>query len=152
MPMPLQHAHTLSTAEQASAWLASRAKGLACDSRHLRPGEAFVAWPGAAHDARRFIAQALAAGASACLAEAEGAELSAMPDDDRVAVLPQLKLRLGEVASAFYGQPSQQLDVVAVTGTNGKTSCTWWLAQALSLLGRQAGVVGTLGVGCRPPG
>ena len=65
---------------------------------------------------------------------------------DRLATLSDLKRQAGEVADAFLGHPSRALDVVAVTGTNGKTSTTWWVAQALGALGRGCGVVGTLGV------
>ena len=64
--------------------------------------------------------------------------------------MPQLKATAGSIADAWYGQPSRTLEVVAVTGTNGKTSVAWWTAQALSALGQRCGVVGTLGVG-EPP-
>lgn len=67
-----------------------------------------------------------------------------------MAALTDLKRQAGEVADTFLGHPSRALDVVAVTGTNGKTSTTWWVAQALGALGRGCGVVGTLGV--RGPG
>jgi MurE/MurF fusion protein len=138
-------AHT--TPEAAATWLAARVRGqLRTDSRLLEPGDGFVAWPGQAHDARRFVAAALKAGASACLIEAQGAEAFAF-DDDRVATLPDLKAQAGALAHAYFAQPSAVLDVVASTGTNGKTSTTWWTAQALSALGRRCGVIGTLGVG-----
>jgi UDP-N-acetylmuramoyl-L-alanyl-D-glutamate--2,6-diaminopimelate ligase len=67
-----------------------------------------------------------------------------------VAALPGLKAAAGAIAHAFFGCPSERLDVVATTGTNGKTSTAWWTAQALSALGRRCGVVGTLGIG-EPP-
>ncbi len=138
-------AHT--TPEAAATWLAARVRGqLRTDSRLLEPGDGFVAWPGQAHDARRFVAAALKAGASACLIEAQGAEAFAV-DDDRVATLPNLKVQAGALAHAYFAQPSAVLDVVASTGTNGKTSTTWWTAEALSRLGRRCGVIGTLGVG-----
>ena len=54
---------------------------------------------------------------------------------------------LGEIADGFYGRPSERLQVVATTGTNGKTSTAWWTAQAMSQLGRRCGVIGTLGIG-----
>ena len=132
------------------AWLKARgAIGLATDSRRVRPGDAFIAWPGYGHDARQFVPGALAAGAVACLVEAEGAE--AFPLDGAVcAAVPDLKSLTGELAHRFHGRPSDSLEVLAVTGTNGKTSCAWWVAQGLSLLGRRSGIVGTLGVG-EPP-
>jgi len=140
----------LSSADAAVAWLRQRgSRALVSDSRRVQPGDAFVAWPGQVHDARRFVAPALAAGASACLVEAEGVATFRLADE-RVAALRGLKAAAGIVASEFHGAPSRQLDVLAVTGTNGKTSTAWWLAQALGVLGRRCGVVGTLGVG-EPP-
>jgi len=70
--------------------------------------------------------------------------------DARVASLPGLKARTGEVAAAFFGKPTDTLDVIAVTGTNGKTSSAWWIAQASATLNKRCGVVGTLGIG-EPP-
>jgi UDP-N-acetylmuramyl-tripeptide synthetase len=134
-------------------WLrAQGAHALATDSRKLRAGDAFIAWPGYGVDARGFVPAALASGAAACLVEAEGLEgrLPAEVDGRRVAALAGLKAATGELASRFLGEPSGRLKVVAITGTNGKTSCAWWTAQALSLLGRRCGLVGTLGVG-EPP-
>ena len=134
------------------AWLAMRgARTLHTDSRQVGAGDAFIAWPGHAVDGRRFVPQALAAGASACLVEADGAEqFEALLENDAVAALPGLKASTGAIASGFMGAPSERLSVVAVTGTNGKTSVTWWVAQALGALGRRCGVIGTLGVG-EPP-
>ena len=115
----------------------------------MQRGDAFFAWPGQAHDARRFVAPALAAGAAACLVEADGVAAFDFADE-RVAALRGLKAAAGAIASAFLDQPSRSLDLLAVTGTNGKTSTAWWLAQALGALGRRCGVVGTLGIG-EPP-
>ena len=140
----------LHSANDALRWLRTRgAVALTTDSRSVAAGSAFIAWPGYARDGRSFVAGALAAGAPACLVEADGAEAFGF-DDDRIAALRGLKASTGEIASGFYGEPSGALDVVAVTGTNGKTSTSWWVAQALSSLGRGAGVVGTLGVGVPP--
>ncbi len=137
----------LATPAQALAFV--RAHGctaLLADSRRVQPGQAFVAWPGQARDGRGFVAQALAAGACACLVEAEGVEAFGL-HDARIAALRGLRAAAGPIASAFHGEPSRQLEVLAVTGTNGKTSCAWFLAQALTQLGRRAGVIGTLGMG-----
>jgi UDP-N-acetylmuramoyl-L-alanyl-D-glutamate--2,6-diaminopimelate ligase len=139
---------------EAAAWLHARqAQALRTDHRRVGPGDAFLAWPGSRHDARRHWRAALGAGAVACLAHADGAQdldLNAAEAVGPVAMLSGLRERAGLVADAFHGAPSARMDVVAVTGTNGKTSCTWWVAQALHLLGRRCGVVGTLGVG-EPP-
>ena len=136
--------------QEALQWLqALGVRRLVVDSRQVRPGDAFIAWPGAAHDARAYVAQALAQGACACLAASEGADRYPF-DDERIALMPDLKRDLGLLCSAFHGHPSAALEVLAVTGTNGKTSSTWWLAQASSLLGARSALVGTLGLG-EPP-
>lgn len=148
--LPLTPLTQLHDVGSAIAWLRSRGvRTLRTDSRKVAPGEAFVAWPGYAHDGRQFVPAALAAGAAACLVEAKGAEGFHF-DGTQVAALNGLKAASGPLAAALYEQPSHKLDVVAVTGTNGKTSVSWWVAQSLSLLGRRCGVVGTLGVG-EPP-
>jgi UDP-N-acetylmuramoyl-L-alanyl-D-glutamate--2,6-diaminopimelate ligase len=146
----MQH---LASSSAAAAWLQARGvRALRTDHRQVRPGDAFLAWPGRSHDARLHAGSALAAGAAACLVEAQGSAqgldaVAVLADDDRLAGLDHLKRQAGEVAAEFLGHPSRLLDVVAVTGTNGKTSCTWWVAQALGALGQRCGVVGTLGVG-----
>jgi len=149
--------HTLHNAPEAARWLRSHVTGqLRTDSRRVQPGDAFIAWPGAATDGRQYLAQALQKGASACLVEARGHEawVEALDTDaqQRLATLPDLKSQTGWVADAYYEHPSQALKVLAVTGTNGKTSTAWWLAQALSspVLNQACGVVGTLGVGRVP--
>jgi UDP-N-acetylmuramoyl-L-alanyl-D-glutamate--2,6-diaminopimelate ligase len=138
------------SADAAAAWLRARVRGTLCtDSRRVQPGDGFLAWPGRVVDARRHVPQALAAGAAACLVEHDGVEAWGF-DDARIATLPGLKAQAGEVADAYFERPSAALDVVAVTGTNGKTSTTWWTAQALTALGRRCALVGTLGIG-QPP-
>ena len=140
----------LKSPDAAARWLRSWVTGtITTDSRKLRAGDGFIAWPGAASDGRRFVANALQAGAATCLVEREGLDAFAF-DDARIASLPGLKAATGPIADAFFEQPSRALDVVATTGTNGKTSTAWWVAQALSLLGRRCAVVGTLGIG-EPP-
>ncbi|MFO1264642.1 MAG: UDP-N-acetylmuramoyl-L-alanyl-D-glutamate--2,6-diaminopimelate ligase [Rhodoferax sp.] len=147
----MQHLHS---PQEAAQWLRNHVRGtLQADSRKLAAGDGFIAWPGAAVDARRFVAPALQAGAAACLVEAQGAEAWQL-QDDRVATYHGLKADTGRIAAAFFDHPSRSLAVCAVTGTNGKTSTTWWLAQALSALAppyrRPCGMVGTLGVGTPP--
>jgi murE/murF fusion protein len=147
----------------ALAWLSARAAPgapLRTDSRRVVPGDVFIAWPGLANDARRFVATALQAGAAACLVDAEGVDdfLSVWAQQPvatagcapAIAVLPGLKAAAGAIADAWLGQPGARLEVVASTGTNGKTSTSWWMAQALSLAGRRCGVIGTLGAGDPP--
>jgi len=116
------------------------------DTRLLGAGDVFVAWPGAARDPRRFVPQALAAGASAVLIEAEGAQHVGFADP-RIVAVAGLKALAGQLAAAWYGHPSQTVRLLAVTGTNGKTSCALWTAQALNAVGQRCGVIGTLGAG-----
>lgn len=144
----------LHTPSQAAQWLRQRVTGvLSADSRKLAPGDGFIAWPGAAVDARQFVSGALERGATACLVERSGVASFGLAADN-IGSYSGLKADTGAIAAEFFGMPSQQMAVVAVTGTNGKTSTAWWLAQALSALpSAQAipcGVIGTLGVG-RPP-
>jgi UDP-N-acetylmuramoyl-L-alanyl-D-glutamate--2,6-diaminopimelate ligase len=143
----------LRTPEDAARWLRGRVRGtLHCDSRRVRAGDGFIAWPGAATDGRRHVPAALAQGAAACLVEQEGVESYGF-EAESVASYAQLKPATGPIAAEFFGHPSRQLEVLAVTGTNGKTSTAWWLAQALSRAEGGAwpcAVIGTLGSG-RPP-
>lgn len=142
--MPLTR---LKSPEAAARWLSSWVTGtLRTDSRLVQPGDAFIAWPGYANDGRRFVQQALDAGASTCLVELDGVEAFGF-EDARVATLPDLKAVTGDIAHAYFEHPSQRLKLVATTGTNGKTSTAWWTAQALTRLGQRCGVMGTLGVG-----
>jgi UDP-N-acetylmuramoyl-L-alanyl-D-glutamate--2,6-diaminopimelate ligase len=144
----------LHTPAQAAQWLRQQVTGtLQSDSRKLQRGDGFIAWPGAAVDARQFVGDALKTGAAACLVEQTDVASWGL-DGEHVASYPNLKADTGAIAAEFFGAPSQALHVVAVTGTNGKTSTAWWLAQALSALpdamALPCGMVGTLGVG-RPP-
>jgi UDP-N-acetylmuramoyl-L-alanyl-D-glutamate--2,6-diaminopimelate ligase len=144
----------LHSTTHAAQWLKACVSGtLRSDSRAVQPGDAFIAWPGAAVDGRSFVGAALQAGAAACLVEARGAEAFGLPAA-RVEPFAGLKAATGPIAAAFFGHPSHAVEVLAITGTNGKTSTAWWLAQALSALtGAHAmpcAMVGTLGIG-RPP-
>ena len=124
----------LHTPDQAARWLRARVTGaLQADSRRVGAGDGFVAWPGAATDGRAHVASALAQGAAACLVEQQGAEAFAF-DNASIAGYAGLKAATGPIAAAYYEHPSRQLELLAVTGTNGKTSTAWWLAEALSKL------------------
>ncbi|MEY4979572.1 MAG: hypothetical protein RLZZ352_1842 [Pseudomonadota bacterium] len=135
-------------------WLRQRVRGsLQVDSRRVQPGDGFIAWPGAATDGRHFVAAALQAGATAVLVEQQGVEAFVEAfglDDARILAVPDLKAATGPIASAYHAHPSQALDVVAITGTNGKTSTAWWVAQLLSACQQPCAVVGTLGIGLPP--
>ena len=151
MSTPIQ---ILNNAAEAVAWLRSRVQGeLQTDSRKVKAGDAFVAWPGAATDGRAYVGQALAQGAAAVLVEADGLQAFDL-SGDRIASLKGLKAATGLIADQWFAHPSGELDVLAVTGTNGKTTTAWWLAHALSkvTLNTRTGcaLVGTLGVGVPP--
>lgn len=136
-------------AQKTVDWLSQIAPSaqLTADSRRIKPGDVFVAYAGDAGDGRHFIAQAIEAGAKAVLHESAG-EFAWNPQWDvpHLAV-PDLKGTAGFIASLWYKQPDQTMFSVAVTGTNGKTSCTQWLGQALSRSGLPTTVIGTLGTG-----
>lgn len=127
----------------AAALADSPVSGLCLDSRLLKPGELFIAVPGASADGRNYLPQALASGAVAALAEADGLECR----DPRVVPIEGLNRQLSELAGRFYGHPSASLSMTGITGTNGKTTCSLLLAQLFSLVGYPAGVIGTLGCG-----
>jgi len=119
---------------------------LTTDSRLVKHGSVFLAYPGSTRDGRAFIAEAIARGASAVIWERSGFEWGAAWDVPNLAV-DDLKARSSEIAGLVYGDPSAKLWMVGVTGTNGKTSVAQWVAQALDGLGRRAAVLGTLGNG-----
>lgn len=126
------------------AHLATQAN-LHSDSRAVEAGDAFLAYAVDGADNRRYIATAFERGAAAVLYQPEG--LAAAPQDALALAVPQLDVLAGPIASRWYGAPSEFMRVVAVTGTNGKTSCSHWVAQALSALGTPCAIVGTLGTG-----
>jgi UDP-N-acetylmuramoyl-L-alanyl-D-glutamate--2,6-diaminopimelate ligase len=119
---------------------------LASDSRMVQPGDTFLAYPGTQADGRRFIAQAIAQGANAVIWEAHDFQWNSEWRVPNLAV-HDLRHRAGMIADRVCGQPSQKLWMVGVTGTNGKTSCSHWLARAFTALGRKSALLGTLGNG-----
>ena len=120
---------------------------LTSDSRLVMQGDVFVAIPGKIGDGRDFIAGAIERGASAVLIHVDHPQAwqSKEAEVPLFAVL-DLKARLGFLADLWYDRPSAKMTVIAVTGTNGKTSCVDWLSQALRGDGQKVGVIGTLGV------
>jgi UDP-N-acetylmuramoyl-L-alanyl-D-glutamate--2,6-diaminopimelate ligase len=128
------------------ARLGVRPERLATDSRAVAAGDVFLAYPGERADGRRFVADAVARGAAAVLWERDGFAWAGELGAPNVGVAG-LKRLAGPLAAEVYGRPSERLWAVGVTGTNGKTSCTQWIAQALAGAGRRCAVVGTLGLG-----
>jgi UDP-N-acetylmuramoyl-L-alanyl-D-glutamate--2,6-diaminopimelate ligase len=121
---------------------------LTLDSRSVTPGAAFFACRGGAHHGLEFAAAAAAAGARAILWEpAPGVQAPSLDASILVRAIPNLRSQLGYIADRFFDAPSASLTVAGITGTNGKTTCAWLLAQALDLSGRRAAYIGTLGGG-----
>ncbi|HEY0290094.1 MAG TPA: UDP-N-acetylmuramoyl-L-alanyl-D-glutamate--2,6-diaminopimelate ligase [Pseudomonas sp.] len=119
---------------------------LTLDSRKVRPGDLFLAIAGLKVDGRDHIADAIAQGAAAVAYEAEGAKVLPITDVPLIPV-KGLAAQLSDIAGRFYGDPTRSLNLVGVTGTNGKTSVTQLIAQALDQLGQHCGIIGTLGNG-----
>ena len=118
------------------------------DSRQVKPGALFFAYPGAAADGRLFMQQAGHSGASAIIYDSEELPMSVKFPAHVVCVpLPQLSKKLAAIASRFYDYPTRDLSVIGVTGTNGKTTIAYQLAEAYGLLGKPAAYIGTLGQG-----
>jgi UDP-N-acetylmuramoyl-L-alanyl-D-glutamate--2,6-diaminopimelate ligase len=115
--------------------LGARFERLALDSRKVKPGDLFLAYPGQRADGRAHIGQAIAAGATAVLWERDGFQWSTAWQVPNLGVA-DLRSQVGDIASHFFGNPSGDMWLAGVTGTNGKTSCSHWIAQSLTRLGR----------------
>lgn len=128
-----------------------RISGVQLDSREVQPGDLFFACFGKNHDARDYIDAAIEHGASAVLAHA-GGQWQGISVRRGVIVLAiaDLAARTGEIASRFFDEPSTAMTMYGVTGTNGKTSCTQFIAQVLNNMQHRCGVIGTLGIGIPP--
>ena len=131
-----------------------RVSDVTLDSRAVRPGALFLACRGTTRHGLEFAHEAITKGARAILYEPLGAEgaLAAAATRARegavfFAGVPRLAERAGLIADRFFEAPSKFLAVAGVTGTNGKTTCAYLLAQALTRLGKPAGYIGTLGAG-----
>lgn len=122
---------------------------LVTDSRLVRAGDTFVAYPGGQVDGRQFIAQAIAQGANAVIWEAQNYRWNSAWQLPNLAV-SELRRQAGEIAAQIYGNPSGKLWMVGITGTNGKTSCSHWVAQSFNALRRKTALIGTLGNGFPP--
>lgn len=120
--------------------------GITADSRKVAGGDIFAAWPGFRSDGRRHIGEAVARGAAAVLWESgDGYRAESIPVP--ALGVEGLRALAGHLAHEIYGRPSSALWMTGVTGTNGKTTVTQWLASALEMLEVRCGVIGTLGWG-----
>jgi UDP-N-acetylmuramoyl-L-alanyl-D-glutamate--2,6-diaminopimelate ligase len=118
------------------------------DSRAVTPGDLFLAVPGHNMDGRRFIDAAIRAGATVVVEEGDTFAVHPHAGAARITV-PELRRQVGVLAARYFGEPGRRLKVIGVTGTNGKTSITWFLRDALNALGHACGLIGTLGVGLK---
>lgn len=116
------------------------------DSRKVRAGSLFLAYPGVHSDGRDYIAQAIQAGAVAVAWESKDFVWNPAWQVSNFGV-HGLKNQVGQIAAEYYQYPSQKFDMIGVTGTNGKTSVSQWIAQALTTLGQKTAVIGTIGNG-----
>ncbi len=126
--------------------LTQEISGLTLDSRKVKAGDLFLAYPGAESDGRKFIQSAIDNGAVAVLAEKIGFE-SKQNYSVPVIVVTDLQKQVGHIAAEFYDHPSRKMRIIGITGTNGKTSCSHFIANALQLNQIPCGIIGTLGTG-----
>lgn len=131
-------------------------KGITLDSRRVKPGDLFVALKGLSVDGRTFIPAAKKNGAVAALVEGDDAgqdsndnKQNSKDNFSLFPIIPYKDLRnaLGFIADRFYGEPSRHTNLIGITGTNGKTSCTHFIAQLMKALNKTCAVMGTLGNG-----
>ncbi len=148
--MPAAKLHTMPTlADLLRGYVTAPAipvEGIASDSRQLGEGYLFLAVAGMTNHGLDFLDAAVEAGVAAVAWDASTGD---EPRDVGVPLIAvdDLAAKLGEIANRFYGRPSEHLDVIGVTGTNGKTTVAWMIAQAIGLLGQKCGYLGTIGYG-----
>lgn len=119
--------------------------GLSTDSRTAKPGDLFLASKGTQLDGRLFISDAIKRGVAAVVYEAE----DFTSDIPGIIAIPVINLdeKIGIIAARFYQESAKDMHIMGVTGTNGKTSCAYFLTQALEWLGKQSAMMGTIGIG-----
>ncbi|MEH6649337.1 MAG: UDP-N-acetylmuramoyl-L-alanyl-D-glutamate--2,6-diaminopimelate ligase [Motiliproteus sp.] len=122
--------------------------GITNDSRRIQGGDLFLACRGERFDGNAFIGRAIEAGAAAVLCDGDGAaEFQTTASAVPVLFWPELSQHAAALACHFYQQPSLAMQMIGITGTNGKTSCSHFVAQAMTELGQKTAVIGTTGNG-----
>jgi UDP-N-acetylmuramoyl-L-alanyl-D-glutamate--2,6-diaminopimelate ligase len=151
MSMPAEH---LTTTKHLADLLAGFADapaveitGIASDSRALKRGDLFLACGGGNSHGLDFLGDAITAGVAAVAWDSSTSDAPKAEVGVPMVAVPNLAQRLGTIANRFYGYPSKDMSVVGVTGTNGKTTVAWLIAQCYEQLGKTCGYVGTLGSG-----
>ncbi len=121
-----------------------RIRGVTEDSRKVQPGYCFVAIRGTEHDGNRFIPDAVRRGAAMIVVEKDTLIEDEIPEHVGVMYVEDTKIALGELAHGYYGYPTEQWTNIGITGTNGKTTCTYLLEAILRRAGKEPGVIGTI--------
>lgn len=151
MSMPAEHLTARMTLDTLLERLATAppipVADITLDSRGVRPGAVFIATAGATHHGLDFLQLARDAGAIACVYDSSTA--STVPTSFAIPLIPvsALASHLGDIANRFFDAPSKVIDVIGVTGTNGKSTVAWMLSRCLRTLGHRCGYAGTLGHG-----
>jgi UDP-N-acetylmuramoyl-L-alanyl-D-glutamate--2,6-diaminopimelate ligase len=125
--------------------------GISTDSRSVAPGDAFLAVKGVGHHGLAFAAQAVVAGAAAIVWDSRTAADPGARSGATMVAVPGLADRLGELANRWFDSPSERLTASGVTGTNGKTTVAYLIAQCMRMLGKPCAYIGTLGAGTSTP-
>ncbi|MBT8078533.1 MAG: UDP-N-acetylmuramoyl-L-alanyl-D-glutamate--2,6-diaminopimelate ligase [Gammaproteobacteria bacterium] len=151
MNMPAERLHHESDLQQLLDGIADapaiRISGITSDSRKLQPGELFIAVAGIDSHGLDYLEQAIAAGAAAVIHDGAANLSGSMPADIPIVCVPDLAAQQGIIADRWFASPSATLRVAGVTGTNGKTTVAYLIAQCLQMLNRKCAYVGTLGSG-----
>lgn len=151
MSMPAEHIPTSTTLAELLQGLATAPAvaihGVASDSRLLAEGDLFLACAGITNHGIDFVAQAADAGVAAIAYDSSTTDAAHLKIDVPLVAVPHLADHLGEIANRFYAKPSAAVKTVGITGTNGKTTVAWLIAQCLEGLQKPCGYIGTLGYG-----
>jgi UDP-N-acetylmuramoyl-L-alanyl-D-glutamate--2,6-diaminopimelate ligase len=140
--------------------LTKEVTGIAYDSRKVEPGNIFVAIPGLKADGNEFIPQAIEKGATAIVIEKEleprpalpaGRLQSQVPSAVTITIVPSARKALAELAAEFYGNPSEKLKLIGITGTKGKTTVSYLIQSILKKAGYKAEVIGTINASMTTP-
>jgi len=121
------------------------ANGISIDTRSIATGDLFIALQGYGVPGTDYAADAVASGAAAVISDVLA--INHLDLDVPKAYSAELAKELSSMAGEFYGHPSASMEVIGITGTNGKTSCCYWLSWVLNQLGKSTGQIGTLGAG-----
>jgi UDP-N-acetylmuramoyl-L-alanyl-D-glutamate--2,6-diaminopimelate ligase len=151
MSMPAEHLTTKPTLADLLQGFADApaiaVANISSDSRSLRHGDLFLACGGDNSHGLDYIADAVTAGVAAIAWDSSTADAPKAEVGVPMIAVPDLENRLGEIANRFFARPSESLHVVGVTGTNGKTTVAWLVAQCCERLKESCGYIGTLGAG-----